>query len=88
MELGVYHAKQKALARTVDRSKAINPATGTQRDCGGAAEPAPAARQPLAKNQTLWLGQSLTVNEEKAAEAAFFAFCCQKLRPADRWANP
>ncbi len=74
MERGVYHAKQKALSHTVDRSKTLDPAPGPQGKHKAGAKPAPAARQPLAKNQALRLGQSLAVNEQKAAEAAFCSF--------------
>jgi hypothetical protein len=88
MERGVYHAKQKALSHTVDRSKTLYPTTGAQGKHKPGAKPAPAARQPLAKNQALRLGQPLAVNEQKAAEAAFFVFRDLKLRlPADQLAS-
>ncbi len=74
MERGVYHAEQKAPSHTVDRSKTLDPATGAQGKHKPGAKSAPATRQPLAKNQTLRLGQPLAVNEQKAAEAAFCSF--------------
>jgi len=43
MGRGVYHAKQKALAHTVDRSQGINPAAAKQGKCGNASKPTPAA---------------------------------------------
>ena len=72
MESRVYHAKQTAL--TVDHSQTLDAAAGAQGTHNPGAKPAPAARQPLAKNQALRLGQSLAVNEQKAAEAAFCSF--------------
>jgi hypothetical protein len=59
MEQGVYHAEQKALSHTVDRSKTLDPATGAQGKHKPGSKPAPAARQSLAKNQALRLGQPL-----------------------------
>jgi hypothetical protein len=73
MERGVYHAKQKALPHSVDCSKTLDSAAGAQEKHKPGGESAPAARQPLAKNQTLRLGQPLTTEKEKAANAAFFA---------------
>jgi len=56
MERGVYHAEQKAPARTINCRQAVNPASGAQKHHGNAAQSSPAAGQPLAKNQALRLG--------------------------------
>jgi len=82
MGRGVYHAKQKALAHTVDRSQGINPAAAKQGKCGNASKPTPAAGKSLAKDQAPRLGQSLIRKKKEAAEAAPFILNQLKLRPA------
>jgi len=59
MESGVYHDEQKALSHPGPEKQTIDPATNRKADDNTACTP-PAGRQPLATNQTLWLGQSLS----------------------------
>jgi hypothetical protein len=59
MESGVYHAKQKALSRTVDRSKGAKPAARPPEHLTTGRECPATAGQSLATDETLRLGQPL-----------------------------
>ena len=59
MEVGVYHAKGKALFRTVANSQNIYSAAIPQQIIHTPSEQRPAVQQSLAAQQTVWMGQSL-----------------------------